>query len=244
MKKKILALTLSLILIIGCFAACGKEKATDGNVTDGNATNGDVAEVTTTKEETTTTENKEDETTKADEGESTEAAVTSTTVQIVTLPADENGPSPFFDAFTTKTIDGEDVNEDIFKGNKLTMVNVWGTFCDPCIYEMPFIEQLSKDYADKGLKVIGIVEDTYDFLKKENNPDKLKKAENIVAQTGATYPILLPSDSLNKVRLNTINTFPSTFFLNEEGELITAAFLGSRSYEQWAAIVDSILAVL
>lgn len=243
MKKKLLALTLSLILIIGCFAACGKEKATDGNVTDGNATNGDVAEVTT-KEETTTAENKEDETTKADEEETTEAAVTSTSVQIVTLPADENGPSPFFDAFTTKTIDGKDVTEEIFKGNKLTMVNVWGTFCDPCIYEMPFIEQLSKDYADKGLKVVGIVEDTFDFFKKENNADKLKKAEDIVAQTGVTYPILLPSESLNSVRLNFINTFPTTYFLNENGEIITAEYVGSRSYEQWAAIVDSILAVL
>lgn len=165
--------------------------------------------------------------------------------EVPTLTEKDNGDAdPFFKSFTTTTIDGEEVSEKIFTGNKLTMVNVWGTFCSPCINEMPDIEKLSKDYADKGVVVIGIVSDVYDYIKAENNADKIKDAESIIAQTGVTYTNLLPSVSLNQVRLNYINTFPTTYFLNEKGEIITSEYIGSRTYDQWANIIDSLLQAL
>ncbi len=151
------------------------------------------------------------------------------------------GPSPFFSEFTTTALDGKEYDQDVFKGNKLTMVNVWGTFCSPCISEMPDLEKLSKDYADKGLVIIGIVNDVYDYTAKENNAEKVKDAEQIVADTGVSYLNLLPSASLNEAKLSYILTFPTTYFLNENGEIITGEYIGSRSYDQWADIIDSLL---
>ena len=40
-------------------------------------------------------------------------------------------------AFTTKDLDGNEVTEEIFAKKDLTVVNIWGTFCTPCIGEMP-----------------------------------------------------------------------------------------------------------
>ena len=37
---------------------------------------------------------------------------------------------------------------------KIVLINIWATWCGPCVAEMPEIEQLSKDYAD-DLVVIG-----------------------------------------------------------------------------------------
>lgn len=148
--------------------------------------------------------------------------------------------SPAFPAFTSKTLYGQEVTEDALKGNKLTMVNIWGTFCGPCIKEMPDLEKISKDYAEKGVVVIGICADLYDYFRQENNADKIKKAEDIVAQTGVTYTNIVPSVSLNEALLDYINTFPTTYFINEKGEII-GEYVGSRSYDAWSGIIDSML---
>lgn len=44
-----------------------------------------------------------------------------------------------FPAFTTTDLNGNAVTEEIFLGKALTVVNIWGTFCDPCVNEMPLL---------------------------------------------------------------------------------------------------------
>ena len=146
-----------------------------------------------------------------------------------------------FPAFESESLEGEKVTDEIFKGNKVTMVNVWGTFCSPCIREMPDLQKISKSYKDKGVRVIGVLCDTYDINKEENIPAKLKDAKDIVEMTGAAYTHILPSASLNKAMLDNIYSYPTTYFLNEKGEIIGTEYVGSRTYEQWSAILDSIL---
>jgi len=42
-----------------------------------------------------------------------------------------------------------------YKGN-VVMINIWATWCKPCVVEMPSIEQLHQAYAPRGLKVIAV----------------------------------------------------------------------------------------
>ncbi len=156
-------------------------------------------------------------------------------------PDNNGGGTAFFGAFESETLEGKKVTDEIFKGNKVTMVNVWGIFCTYCIQEMPDLQKLSEAYEEKGVRVIGVLCDTADSLTGENIPEKVKQAKDIVKQTGSEYTHILPSDSLNKAKLNSIYSVPTTYFLNEKGELIASEFVGSKSYEQWSAILDSIL---
>ena len=133
---------------------------------------------------------------------------------------------------------GESV--ELFKGNRVTMINIWGTFCSPCIREMPDLQKLSKDYESKGVKLIGIVVDTYDYTKGENRADKINSAKDIISQTGVEYMNVLPSASLNAAKLDSIISVPTTFFLNEKGELISSE-VGSHSYDEWCRIIDRAL---
>ena len=121
------------------------------------------------------------------------------------------------------------------------MVNVWGTFCGPCINEMPDLGKISEDYKDKGVRVIGVICDTYDYAKNENLPETVQSAKNIVAETGASYTHILPSASLNKAKLDTIYSVPTTYFLDEDGAIIGSEYVGARSYKQWCQIIDSML---
>ncbi len=138
-------------------------------------------------------------------------------------------------SFTSETLDGEKADESIFKGKKVTMVNIWATFCGPCIREMPDLQRLHEDYADKGFQVVGIVCDVYG----ETNLDT---AKDIVKDTGVKYVSLLPSDSLNEARLKDVTSVPETFFVDETGAVIAGPYIGSNSYENWAQIIEDVLA--
>lgn len=138
-------------------------------------------------------------------------------------------------AFTAVTLDGEDADESIFKGKKVTMVNIWATFCGPCIGEMPDLQKLHEDYADKGFQVVGIVCDIYD-------DNDIILARDIVEDTGVKYVSLLPSASLNEAKLSSVTSVPETFFVDETGAMIAGPYVGSRSYSQWAEIIEGVLA--
>ncbi len=146
-----------------------------------------------------------------------------------------------FGNFESETLDGEKVTEKIFKGNKVTMVNVWGIFCTYCIQEMPDLQKISEDYAEKGVRVIGVLCDTADPVTGETLPEKVQQAKDIVEMTGSEYTHIITSTSLNEAKLDDIYTYPTTYFLNEKGEIIGSEYVGSRSYDQWSAIIDLIL---
>ena len=148
---------------------------------------------------------------------------------------DSSSGTGLFSSFTSETLDGEKADGSIFKGKKVTMVNIWATFCGPCINEMPDLQRLHEDYSDKDFQVVGIVCDIYD-------EDDIETAKDIVEATGVKYEIILPSESLNEVKLDSVNTFPETLFVDETGEVIAGPYLGSRSYENWALIIDEVLA--
>ncbi len=203
---------LTVLLCVAVILTC--LTACGGNkASDGNVSGGNVSDSDITEQEITVADEKEDK-----------------------------EKTAFFSDFTTTALDGKEYTQKIFEGNKVTMVNIWGTFCSPCINEMPDLEKLSKDYADKGLVIVGVVSDVYDYLKDENNADKIADAEAIVAQTGVTYTNLLPSESLNASRLDYVSTFPTTYFLDENG-VILGEYIGSRSYDQWSIIIDTMLEV-
>lgn len=138
----------------------------------------------------------------------------------------------------SKDLDGNEVDDSIFKGKKLTMVNIWGTFCSPCIGEMPDLQTISEEYADKGLQIVGIVCDVLD----DEDTETIDTAKSIVADTGVKYVNIIPSDSLDDAILDSIISVPATIFLDENGQQIGQNYVGSRSLDGWKAVIDSILA--
>ena len=146
-----------------------------------------------------------------------------------------------FEKFTAVDLQGNIVDESIFKGKKLTMINIWGTFCRPCIGEMPEIAQLSADYADKGFQVIGIVSDAI-YVGDGYDSSICSNALEIIEYTGANYTNLLPSKSLDMIMLDEVYAVPETVFVDENGNIIGGSYSGARDYYGWKNIVDSIMA--
>ncbi len=154
-------------------------------------------------------------------------------------PSSTEPKESIFGSFSATTLTGETVNEEIFKGKKLTMVNLWATFCGPCIEEMPALKQLQEEYGDR-LQIIGIVVDAAD---RNGNPlpDKKAQAKAIVTQTGADYLHLIPSEDLNKAYLSGVQSVPETLFVDENGNGVGKSYLGARKKADWKKIIDTLL---
>lgn len=45
---------------------------------------------------------------------------------------------------------------------RILVLNFWATWCAPCVDEMPELEQLQQDYADRNVQILGISMDTAD----------------------------------------------------------------------------------
>lgn len=141
--------------------------------------------------------------------------------------------------FNATDLQGNTVNEEILLGHKLTMVNVWATFCNPCIEEMPDLGVLSQEYADKGVQIVGMVSDV---MSSDGNIDKeqIALAQEIVDSTGASYTHIIPGEDLYSI-LYQITSVPTTFFVDESGNQVGKAYLGSRDKESWKVIIDKML---
>lgn len=121
-----------------------------------------------------------------------------------------------FGTFKTVDLDGNEVTEDLFAQKEYTMVNLWGTFCPPCIEEMPDLEKINEELPE-NLQIVGLICDLY----YENDDAKVHgQAEEILANAGVQYQNLLMWSEADKL-ISSITAFvPTTFFVDSEGNII------------------------
>ena len=122
--------------------------------------------------------------------------------------------------FATKTIGGESVTNEIFAAKKITVVNVWGTFCPPCIAEMPELGEMARN-VPANAQVIGIVCDA-----SEDSPQQIYKAIQITQEARADFVNIVPDAQLMKFMEN-IEAVPTTIFVNSKGEVVGSAIIGA-----------------
>lgn len=84
------------------------------------------------------------------------------------------GDSTNVGKFETKGVDGKDYTEKVFSDYDLTLVNVFTTWCSPCVNEIPELEKLYEEMKEKGVGVVGVVLDTVSDDAKQNE-DTVKK---------------------------------------------------------------------
>ena len=144
----------------------------------------------------------------------------------------ENTPAPQIE-FECIDLDGNTVTAEIFSQSKLTMVNVWATYCDPCLREMPGLGELAAEYDPAEFQIIGIVSDVLEG-------DDPSLAEDLVEQTGAAYPHLLLNRSIYTALITDVNAVPTTFFINKDGEILDTV-VGSMQKSAWEEMINALL---
>lgn len=138
--------------------------------------------------------------------------------------------------FEAADMEGNEVSSSIFSESKLTMINVWATYCNPCLQEMPDLGELSGEYDSGEFQIIGVISDVQEGA----DQDSLDKASSLIEQTGADYPHLLLNESLYEAMLTEVTAVPTTFFFDSNG-MVLDTLVGSRDKDEWKEIIDALL---
>ncbi len=146
---------------------------------------------------------------------------------------DANPDEPTLKNFKTTDLDGNEITQEIFSNADLTMINIWATYCNPCLGEMPDLGVLAEEYADQGVQIVGILMDVYD----QNwnvVQSQVDLAKEIIQETGADYLHLMPSTDLIYAKLRYVQAVPETIFVDKEGNLVGEPHLGARTKNKWS----------
>lgn len=124
----------------------------------------------------------------------------------------ENGDAITLNSFELSNLNGVPVDVARLKGKRV-FLNIWATWCGPCIQEMPSIAALQKDIGDEVEFLLASDED-HDLISRFS-----------------TRP---PAQGLKLVRLDNpekfgINAIPVSFIFDEEGNLLHAE-MGARDW--------------
>ncbi len=124
-----------------------------------------------------------------------------------------------FGEFSAQTLTGETISSDVFAEYDLTMVNLWGTFCKPCIDEMDELAELYKGLSD-NLNMITICYD---------GDTQRELAMQILEEKGATFDTVVADDTVRSTILSSYMVFPTTVFVDRNGNIVGDLMLGGPS---------------
>lgn len=123
--------------------------------------------------------------------------------------------------FATKDLYGNDVTSAIFAEKDVTIVNFWGTYCGPCISEMPELGEWMRELPE-NVQLIGVVTDA--MLGDETTA---QKAAQILEKADAPFVSLLLDDALLEYCSNLVGV-PTTVLVGSDGRMIGEPILGAQ----------------
>ena len=108
---------------------------------------------------------------------------------------------------------------------KVVLVNLWATWCPPCIEEMPVLVQLATDYSERGLVVVGIAGD--------EDPQAVR---DFLASSPVKFEVLFDPGGAIGTQYG-ITGYPETFFVDRQGRL-GEKLIGPLPHEGRAPSID------
>ena len=115
---------------------------------------------------------------------------------------------------------------------KVVVLNIWATWCTPCIVEMPSFERLKQQIADTNLKIVAV------------SIDEVAPADSVRAFArglGVSFDILLDS-TVDIARTYQTTGYPETFVIARDG-VIRKKWIGEHKWDspQNVALIQGLL---
>jgi peroxiredoxin len=110
--------------------------------------------------------------------------------------------------FTFPGLDGKMIRLSDYKG-KVVLVNIWATWCPPCVAEMPSMEKLYQKFKGENFEILAVSIDE----------PGLKAVAPFMKKSGLTFPALIDSEGAIKTVYG-ITGIPESFIIDKQGILI------------------------
>ncbi len=137
---------------------------------------------------------------------------------------------------TTRIVDNDEVARMVeTHGSELLVVNLWATWCGPCLEELPYFERLARETKEGAVQFVGVSVDLKNQVESQVIPF-LKKRE-------MPYPSVVffgdSEEMINFFSTEWKGDIPATFFYNKQGEKV-GQFLGQVTYEELKQKVEQL----
>lgn len=126
-----------------------------------------------------------------------------------------------FPAFTATDLDGNTVTESIFSEKDLTVLNIWGTFCGPCIGEMPELGEWAAKMPD-NVQLLGLIID----INGEEDTEHRELAVDITQKAGADFTNLIANADFAPILKDVVGV-PTTLFIDGDGNIVGDPIVGA-----------------
>ena len=116
--------------------------------------------------------------------------------------------------FEATDFDGNPVSsEELFSKHAVTLVNIWATWCGPCIGELKELQAIHTRFLEKDCAVVGLLTD-----------DDFEAARRLMEENGVTYDVVFVKSSLSFVF--PYSAVPTSFFVDRDGVFLGTKFVG------------------
>ena len=127
-----------------------------------------------------------------------------------------------FAEFTTNDINGNEVTESIFANKDLTVVNIWGTFCGPCINEMPELGAWEKELPD-NVQIVGLIVD----ISSTDDETQIAAAKQITEKADVGFVNLIGGNGDFDELIGSVVGVPTTIFVDKSGNIVGEIIVGA-----------------
>lgn len=131
------------------------------------------------------------------------ACTASVSAMAEVLPAAQSPQAP---DFTLTSVQGSNVKLSELRGS-IVLVNFWASWCGPCRTEMPALDQLSRQYADLGVVVLGV--------NVETESDGLNA---YLSDIPVSFPVLLDQQNIAS-KAYSVEAMPTTVIIDKDGKV-------------------------
>ena len=129
----------------------------------------------------------------------------------------KGNPSPKFNNYTN--FKGGKKSLDSFKG-KFVYIDVWATWCKPCIVEIPALKKLEKQYHKKNIQFVSI---SIDDERTAGSWDKAKtKWQKMVAKKNLTGSQLFAGKDLEFMKDYQVSSIPRFILIDPKGNIVNS----------------------
>ena len=116
-----------------------------------------------------------------------------------------------------KDVDGLPLKLSDYRG-KVVVLDFWGSWCGPCISDLPKLKKMAKDFED-DLVIVGVMNDT------------IQSAKKALLEHDVQWPnIVEPDHGPIQTRWN-IDSWPTMFLIDTEGKIISKSLRGQQLYD-------------
>jgi cytochrome c biogenesis protein CcmG/thiol:disulfide interchange protein DsbE len=112
-------------------------------------------------------------------------------------------------AFTLEASDGTQVSLNDYKG-QVVLVNIWATWCPPCVRETPRLNAVYEEFKDQGFVILG-VNTTYQ--------DKREAVAAFAVEQGVSFPLLLDVDGAVGTAFGA-RLLPTSYLIDRNGKIV------------------------